>query len=255
MGTSRTGPLSLFEVMCAWVDQRRGAELLQLKGEGYDDPLTRYLVSQGPDRVKAGRFEQLVEELGAEIITLLFEGEFIAISYDPRLPLDSPAVTIPHDRWRVFVPDFLNSTARWGEITISGILVSRKDQAQSSPAGTAQAPVIGYVGSEPRLIITEAAADVTFDGVTVTLSFRAFTVLLVLAKAAQSGTGLVSNASFQKELWSNKISDRTVSDGVRLLRDQLRRSLGNSGDIPRLIQNRTRLGYLLNLRPDEVAIR
>jgi DNA-binding response OmpR family regulator len=100
-----------------------------------------------------------------------------------------------------------------------------------------------------------------FKGAEVTLSKMPFDVLELLAREAQTGPGWVSrDRIFERcwhEDWERGIppNDEQITKMVSEVRNALRDAGGLSlAEARRLVQPRSKVGYRLNLKPDEVEL-
>ena len=248
-------PLTLFEAMCAWGDRKLVTEMLALKAAGADVPFLS-LGGVGEDREsrEKSRYMELRAVLERSLLDMLLSGKLIAFGYDQDARPDQPMIRIRADRWRAPDVDFRDSSAMFGARKIIEIVVTTSDNAflgapgEETPTPTMNAP------SEVRLVIKMRDNEVTLDGTAVRLSSRPFGLLVLLAEAARGDSGPISSIKIKQRLWPNSASDRVVSDAIRNLRDRLKCSLRGEFDPAQFIQNRTNLGYQLDLRSAEVSI-
>jgi hypothetical protein len=128
-------------------------------------------------------------------------------------------------------------------------------QTDSGSPAISKPPVVSpkpltAVSEAARLVIKVASREVSFAGERPSpLTARPFAVFRMLAEAARDGTGPVAKAAIIERLMSNKTLDSAVRDTVRELRKQLQ-PLG----ISRRVQTRNNIGYLLDLRPEDIEI-
>lgn len=244
MESPQTHPLSLFDAMCAWGDPDKVAEMLALKRRGADAPIL-VLGRRGPE--PAGwRYRDIREGLEDALVARLLTGGLIAEGYDSDGSFDQPMIRIPSDRWRVLTPDFDESSAVSHNRKIIGIVVSPREKVDAGPSGEPSAIPLG--SGLVRLVIRQQSKSITLDGKPITLAARPFSLFLLLAEAAQAGTGPMRGSRIKDTLWSPGVSERAATDVVRDLRSKLRSVCGSGFDPHQFIQSRTGLGYVLDLR-------
>jgi len=101
-----------------------------------------------------------------------------------------------------------------------------------------------------------------FKGAEVTLSKMPFDVLVLLAREAQAGPGWVSRDRIFERCWREDWgrgvppNDEQITKMVSEVRNTLRAAGGLSlTEARRLVQTKSKVGYRLNLRPDEIEVR
>jgi DNA-binding winged helix-turn-helix (wHTH) protein len=99
------------------------------------------------------------------------------------------------------------------------------------------------------MVIKRSSRQVTFDRRPILMSSRSVDVLIVLAEALIEGSGPVSTTKLKQMLFA----EITADNAVAVAKNALRKSLGTDKDRS-LVQTRGRLGYFLQLEPNEIII-
>jgi DNA-binding winged helix-turn-helix (wHTH) protein len=245
---SRRPRLSLFDAMCASGDPKLVSEMRALKAKGADVPYV--FVRGGSQDREESRYPELSIQLENSLRETLLTGDLVAYGYETGGALDQSMIRIRPDRWRVLEPNFDKSSANSGGSEIIGIIViAPVRSAAKSPMPNRISPDLF------RLVIKAASMVVTVDGTLVPPRPQPFKLLLLLAEAARDSSGVVPNAVIEQHLFHNAVvSTRAVSDSIRSLRELLKEALGDGFDSRGLVQNRAGVGYLLNLRSEQVLI-
>jgi hypothetical protein len=245
--------LSLFEAMCEFGQQELVAAMLALLGKGYDAPIR--ILSSGPmsedERLK-GRYRDLRGQLEEGLLRQLRDGTLVASGYDSATGLSVPAASILADHWRVLKPDFENSTARFGEREIIGILVAPNGDGASAPP--TPDPAAPAVSATKRLLINHTNTEVVLDGTTRSLLPQAFKLLVLLADALIAGSGPLSTAQIHEKLFPASPDRTAVSGVISEIRKALDGSVGPSNIRKSVLKNRNRVGYFLDLPRGDVTI-
>jgi DNA-binding response OmpR family regulator len=108
--------------------------------------------------------------------------------------------------------------------------------------------------SGARLVICTAERTVEFDGQPVHLPPQPFDLLVLLARKAVTDRGRVQRRDIEDVLFGKAAHGHDVSDIVRRLRESLAPFVGGAVKAKQLIENKSRLGYLLNLQPAEIDV-
>jgi hypothetical protein len=250
---SRRPRLSLFDAMCASGDPKLVSEMRALKAKGADVPYV--FVRGGSQDREESRYLELIIQLENSLRETLLTGDLVAYGYETGGALDQSMIRIRPDRWRVLEPNFDKSSANSGGSEIIGIVVIPKEKSAPVPSA-AKSPMPNRITPDMfRLVIKAASMVVTVDGTLVPPRPQPFKLLLLLAEAARDSSGVVPNAVIEQHLFLNAlVSTRAVSDSIRSLRELLKEALGDGFDSRGLVQNRAGVGYLLNLRSDQVLI-
>lgn len=247
----------LGEALLTWGDPAAVAEIKQLEREGYAGP--RMWIVEGPvteDDRKGFRYDELREQLRAELVDKLRHGMLIASGYDSRGSIDAPPVTIPPDRWRIVSPDFDDSSAIAGSFTITGILVHEAGALAATAPATAAAKT-KIQQAAVRLRIERGRELVFVDGSERPMPEQLFKLLCLFAERAIRDGGVVANADIEKHLWGDNIykMSRDIRDVIRELRDAYAGDGGEDREALRqTIEVRARRGYRLQLAADEIAL-
>lgn len=107
---------------------------------------------------------------------------------------------------------------------------------------------------EPRLILQAGKQTILLDGAELKLPPRSFQLLQYLASQAIAGRALCERRDIEKHLWSTTVSDKTVADAVRDLRNKIKPILPKGVTPERFIENRQPAVYLIALPADEIRI-
>lgn len=105
-----------------------------------------------------------------------------------------------------------------------------------------------------RLIIRTMERAVEIDGQAVHLAPQPFDLLVLLARTALASRTPLQRRDIDDALFGNAAHGHDVSDIVRRLRDSLAPLVGGRTRADNLIENKRRLGYLLNLQPAEIDL-
>jgi hypothetical protein len=108
--------------------------------------------------------------------------------------------------------------------------------------------------SSARLVIRTAGRTVEFDGQPVHLAPQPFDLLILLARTAFSDRKRMQRRDIENALFGNAAHGHDVSDIIRRLRDGLEPFVGGRKQAFKLIENKSRQGYLLNLQPVEIDL-
>jgi hypothetical protein len=248
-----TEPQTLDGALLIWGEPAVVAEMSQLAREGCDGPQILQL-EVGSNR-DVFRYRELREQLEAALVDDLRRGKLIAAGYDSRAPIDAPPVTIPADRWRVLIPDFEDSSASGGGISISRILVHEANMATGPGAEFAKASAVPTL---VRLRIKRPQLRVFVDGEERPIPEQPFKLLCLLAERAIFDGGYVANREIDAHLWGKGIRQlfRPTSDVIRELRDAYAGTTkGKDRDEARMtIEGRRNQGYRLRLSAEEIAL-
>jgi DNA-binding winged helix-turn-helix (wHTH) protein len=121
---------------------------------------------------------------------------------------------------------------------------SLDSQRLAAPAGLSGA----------RLVICTAERSVEFDGQPVHLPPQPFDLLVLLARKAVAGRVRLQRRDIEDVLFGKAAHGHDVSDIVRRLRESLAPFVGGAVQAKQLIENKSRLGYHLNLQPAEIDL-
>ena len=105
-----------------------------------------------------------------------------------------------------------------------------------------------------RLIIRTIERTVVVDGQTVHLPPQPFDLLVLLARTALADRTPMQRRDIDDALFGNAAHGHDVSDIIRRLRESFAPFVGGAAQAKRLIENKARLGYLLNLQPAEIDL-
>ncbi len=105
-----------------------------------------------------------------------------------------------------------------------------------------------------RLILRTMERTVVFAGVPVHLAPQPFDLLVALARTALDDRKPMQRRDIEDALFGTAAHGHDISDIVRRLRQSLAPPAGGRAQAEQLIQNKRRLGYLLNLQPAEIDL-
>ena len=108
--------------------------------------------------------------------------------------------------------------------------------------------------SGARLVIRTAERTVEFDGQPVHLPPQPFDLLVLLARTAVSDRVRLQRRDIEDVLFGKAAHGHDVSDIIRRLRESFTPFVGGAAQAKQLIENKSRLGYLLNLQPTEIDL-
>jgi DNA-binding response OmpR family regulator len=108
--------------------------------------------------------------------------------------------------------------------------------------------------SRVRLVIRTAERTVELDGQPVHLPPQPFDLLVLLARTAVTDRGRLQRRDIEDGLFAKVAHGHDVSDIVRRLRESLAPFVGGAAQAKQLIENKSRLGYLLKLQPAEIDL-
>jgi DNA-binding response OmpR family regulator len=248
--------LPLFDAICAWCQPDLVPEFRQLTGEEFDDDLTAFLVGEGPDKWKVFRYAELRDQLLGELLDRLRAGVLVATGCDLRAPIDAPPSEIPAERWTRVSLNLRASSATFDGVEITGIKLRIAEGAEAE-SFSSEAPILHPAASATpavRLTLRKASKEALLEGRPLKLTAQPFNLLLILAEAAWTGMSTVSHGKIRDRLVANDASENVVAEMVRTLREQIKDQFGPGIDPKQLIQNRSRLGYLLEIDPEEIQI-
>jgi hypothetical protein len=179
------------------------------------------------------------------LVAKLRDGSLVATGYDSRAAINAPPVAIPADRWRVLTPNFEDSSAAGGGLSIGGILVS--DSNRPGARREASSP-------EPQLRIAKAARRACFDGLDVKLTARSFDLLVILAEAAIQGAVPVLKRHLEDRLLGRNFSDKAIGQAINRLKSELTKSGVSHHRAQSLIENVQAVGYRLRVATSDVRV-
>jgi DNA-binding response OmpR family regulator len=145
----------------------------------------------------------------------------------------------------VLIPDFEDSSAAGGGLSISGILVWSSDYAAASRQASLP---------EPHLQIAKAARRARLDGFHLKLTPRSFDLLLILAEGAIQGAVPVSLQYLLELLLHGNFSDKALGQAIHKLKFELTKSGVSCGRVQSMIENVRAVGYRLQLSTSDVRI-
>ena len=105
-----------------------------------------------------------------------------------------------------------------------------------------------------RLIIRTRERTVVFDGQPLHLAPQPFDLLVLLARRGLTDRTPMQRRDIEDALFGTATHGHDVSDIVRRLRESFGPFIGGIAQAKRLIENKPRLGYLLNLRRSEIDL-
>ena len=108
--------------------------------------------------------------------------------------------------------------------------------------------------SGARLVIRTAERTVEFDGQPVHLPPQPFDLLVLLARTAVTDRVRLQRRDIEDVLFGKAAHGHDVSDIIRRLRESFTPFVGGAAQAKQLIENKSRLGYLLNLQPTEIDL-
>ncbi len=107
----------------------------------------------------------------------------------------------------------------------------------------------------PVLDITEKSHIVKFKGQSLTFNKMAFDLLVMLAIEAKTKSGYVRREDIDKTFWpSGSVQDSRINDLVREVRNMFAQVIKNKKELTKIIKTKSRVGYKLNIPPDEIII-
>jgi DNA-binding response OmpR family regulator len=241
-----TAGLTLADALVRWGDPAAVAEVTRLAGEGYDGPLIVLVPGPATEYERnVFRYRELRERLETALVAKLRDGSLVATGYDSRAAIDAPPATIPADRWRVLTPNFEDSSAAGGGLSISGILVS--DSNRGGARREASSP-------EPQLRIAKAARQACLDGLDLKLTPRSFDLLVILAEGAIHGAVPVPKRHLEDRLMGRNFSDKALGQAINRLKSELTNSGVRGERAQSFIENVRAVGYRLTLSASELRI-
>ena len=108
--------------------------------------------------------------------------------------------------------------------------------------------------SGARLVIRTAERTVEFDGQPVHLPPQPFDLLVLLARTTVTDRVRLQRRDIEDVLFGKAAHGHDVSDIIRRLRESFTPFVGGATQAKQLIENKPRLGYLLNLQPAEIDL-
>jgi len=143
-------------------------KLVEWPGHARMKAVNPEITTEIPDNIQftsSYNMDELVKNLQSLVLEKLQSGELVATGFDERFPIDSAAVRIPPDRWKLLAPDFPKSEARTKNLILQDIHVRRRADrgaiaqpyqslVESAPtAPTPMQPAIKpkHKGGRPRL--------------------------------------------------------------------------------------------------------
>lgn len=105
-----------------------------------------------------------------------------------------------------------------------------------------------------RLVVRTAERTAAFDGQPVHLAPQPFALLELLARKAVTDRTRLQRRDIEDALFGTAIHGHDVSDIIRRLRESFVPFVGGAAQAKQLIDNKKRLGYLLNLQPAEIDL-
>lgn len=219
--------------------------MTHLAEEGYDGPLIAILGPETEYERNVFRYRELRERLRTALVAKLRDGSLDATGYDSRAAIDAPPVAIPADRWRVLIPNFDDSSAADGGLSIRGILVSSSNHAGAPREASLP---------EPQLRIAKAARRARLGGFDLKLTPRSFDLLVILAEGAIQGAVPVLKRHLEDRLLRGNFSEKAIGQGINKLKSELTKSGVCRESAQSLIENVRAVGYRLTLPPPDIRI-
>jgi hypothetical protein len=272
-GPFKTASLTLSEALYEWCDPDLTSEFRSVGDMKFEDQVGALVAAVGPDAWKVRCYFELREALLLQLETRVKNGTLIVTGFSVQAPL-GPVSKISADLWPLLAFDLRDSSARLHGVKITGIKLtlaaqensanevastqaidgssmpgSSNQESVSAPSLTETSSLASSAPSEPRMVIKRSSRQVTFDRHLILMSGRSVDFLIVLAEALIAGSGPVSTTELKQTQFAEITADNAVAVAIKALRKSLGTDKHRS-----LVQTRGRLGYFLQLEPNEIII-